>query len=138
MKNKLLASFVLLAGFLMVSGTVSAHHGAAALAMDKEVTLKGTVTNWQWTNPHCIISLDVTDSTGKVTNWSSETSPPIGMIQGGWNRNTLKPGDKITLVLHVARSGAPVGRTVQVITADGKKLMGTPGATAAENNPNAN
>jgi hypothetical protein len=127
MKNKLLVCFVLLAGFLTASGTVSAHHGAAALAMDKEVTLKGTVTSWQWTNPHCIMVFDVTDDSGKVTSWSSETSPPIGMIQGGWNKNTLKPGDKITVVLHVAKSGAPVGRTVYVVLADGKKLLAGPG-----------
>jgi len=127
MKNRLLPFFVLLAGLLMACGPALAHHGAAALDMDKEVTFKGTVTSWQWTNPHCIMVFDVTDASGKVTSWSSETSPPIGMIQGGWNKNTLKPGDKITVVLHVARSGAPVGRTVYVLLADGKKLMAGPG-----------
>jgi hypothetical protein len=127
MKIKLLASFVLFAGLLMACGPVLAHHGAAALDMTKEVTLQGTVTGWQWTNPHCIMSFDVKDDSGKVTNWSSETSPPIGMIQGGWNKNTLKPGDKITVVLHVARSGRPVGRTVYVVLADGRKLLAGPG-----------
>jgi hypothetical protein len=110
----------------MACSPVLAHHGSAALDMTKEVTLQATITNWQWANPHCIMNFDVTDDAGKVTNWASETSPPIGIIHLGWRKDTLRPGDKVTVVLHVARSGRPVGRTVYVVLANGTKLLATP------------
>jgi len=122
MKVKLLRSFALVAGLLLAGSAVFAHHGSAALDMSKEVTFKGTITNWLWANPHCIMYFDVTDDQGKVAHWVSETSPPIGMVQLGWHKNSLRPGDEVTIVLHVARSGATVGRTIYVVLADGTKL----------------
>lgn len=126
MKVKLLTSFALLAGLLMACSPAFGHHGAAALDATKTMNFEATVTNWLWANPHCIIYFDVTDSAGKVTHWASETSPPIGMVQLGWHRDTLRPGDHVTIVLHAAKSGASVGRTVYIVLANGKKLIATP------------
>jgi len=125
MKSKFLAFFVFLAG-LLACHPAFAHHGGAALEPTKTLTFDATITNWTWANPHCIIYFDVTDKAGKVTHWASETSPPIGMVQLGWHRDTLRPGDHVTIVLHAAKSGASVGRTVYVVLANGKKLIATP------------
>jgi len=137
MKVTLLTSFAFLAGLLTACSPAFGHHGNAALDLTKTITFEGTITNWLWANPHCIIYFDVIDNAGKVTHWASETSPPIGMVQLGWHRDTLRPGDHVTIVLHAANSGASVGRTVYIVLANGKKLIATPDndtQTAPSNN----
>jgi hypothetical protein len=126
MKTKCLISLAFLAALLNPFAPAFAHHGAAALDENTTVTFNATITSWVWANPHCIIHFDVTDDAGKVAHWASETSPPIGMVQLGWHRDTLRPGDHVTIVLHAAKSRATVGRTVYVVLANGKKLIATP------------
>ena len=75
--------------------------------MDKTVTLKGTVTEWIWANPHCGILFDVTDDNGQVTHWGAELTNPHQLSLEGFSKDVLKPGDKITLTGNPARSGAP-------------------------------
>src|SRR5262245_52901439 len=73
-----------------------AHHGAAAFDTTKTLTLKGTVTAWMWSNPHCLLQLDVTGEDGKVAHWVAETQNPVTMVNSGWSKFSFKTGDKVT------------------------------------------
>jgi len=122
MKWTRLRSFALLAGLLSVCTVAFAHHGAAAYS-DQVVILKdATVTKFIWANPHCIVLFDVKDDKGNVTHWSGEEGSPSAVGLLGWNRNSLQPGDVITVYLYPAKSGNPVGRLNKVILPDGKTL----------------
>lgn len=120
MKNRFF-SIVLAAGLLFVSGNLSAHHGSASFD-DKEITIKGKVTEWLWANPHCFLKVDVTDESGAVRNWNLEMGNPTDMTLRGFRRNTFKPGDEVTVTLQPVKSGAPVGRIRTVILPSGQKL----------------
>ena len=92
---------------LALAGTVSAHHGSAAYEMDKSVTIKGTVTDFQFVNPHVLIFVDVKDDAGKVTNWAGELTSPNRLTRLGWTKSTLKVGEEITMTGAPSKSGAP-------------------------------
>src|SRR5215813_4953918 len=96
-----------------ISFPVSAHHGTAiAYDIQHPVTLKGTVTEFRFANPHCQIYFDVTDDKGQVVNWAGELNSTYSLIQDGWTRKrsieALKPGTAITVILLPGRSGNPV------------------------------
>ena len=132
MRNRLitvLAAF----GFLIVSTPGLAHHSAAIFEPGKRVTLTGTVTEWFWANPHCLLSLDVKDANGQVVRWVAETQAPPNMIPFGWSKQSFKPGEEVTIIVEPARSGRPVGRLLRADFPDGKVLLpgGNAGAAAA-------
>ncbi len=108
MKNREI-SFIGLSGFLLLlSSPVLAHHGTAAFDMESVTTVKGTVTKFEFMNPHALIYLDVAGSKGDVEHWIAEESSNNHLSRSGWDKNTLKPGDRITLAGHRARNGARV------------------------------
>jgi hypothetical protein len=84
--------------------------------------LKGTVTNFEWTNPHSQIHLDVTDDNGKVVRWNFEAQPPNILVHAGWTKDSLKPGDQVTIVGTCAKNGAPIGIIQKVVLANGREL----------------
>jgi len=101
------------------STPVLAHHGNASYE-NKEVTIKGKVTNWIWSNPHTFLMLDVTDENGKVAHWVCENQAPSTLVNFGFNAKTFKAGDEVTVVLAaVAKNGTPVGRITRIILANG-------------------
>jgi hypothetical protein len=100
---------------------VFAHHGISAYS-DHLETLKGTVTEFAWSNPHCQIYFDVVDDKQKVVHWSCETNSPARLTRAGWTRNTLKPKDQVTLSILPAKNGTPVGFLRGITLADGTKL----------------
>jgi hypothetical protein len=102
-----------------------AHHSFSMFDPKKEQILVGTVTAFQWTNPHTWIELDVHDRDGKVTHWSVEGGSVVGLAREGWTRRTLQPGDRISLVMHPLRSGEHGGSLMGVVTARGK-VLGAP------------
>ncbi|MEQ1575917.1 MAG: DUF6152 family protein [Vicinamibacterales bacterium] len=120
MRNKLLAFLIAAASITAVSVPLFAHHGNAAYATATQITLKGTVTQWLWGNPHCFLKFDVKDETGKVINWAAEVSNPPDMVRAGWSKTSFKVGDEVTVVLVVAKNDLPVGRIRQVTLADGQ------------------
>ena len=123
MKTKPLAFVVLVVGLLAVSGPLFAHHGNSSLNTDKVTVLKNaTVAKLIWANPHCIVAFDATDEKGNVVRWAAEVGSPSAMNQMGWNRNSLKPGDVITVFLFQAKTGNPVGRINKIVLADGTTL----------------
>lgn len=100
--------FTLLVMAGMISAPLSAHHGTGvAYETDKTITLKGTVTEWIWSNPHCGILFDVTDASGQVTHWGAELSNPHQLSLAGFSKDVMKPGDKITLTGNPSKTGAP-------------------------------
>jgi len=98
-----------------------AHHSFAMFDQKKIVTLEGTVTEFQWTNPHAFIELDVAGA-GKVSHWSIELNSPNNLKRQGWTRTAVKPGDKVTLRMNPLRDGQPGGLFLDVRLASGKVL----------------
>jgi hypothetical protein len=101
-----------------------AHHGNAAYDTAKNITLKGTVTQWFWANPHCVLRLDVPDEHGQVAQWTAETENPSSMIHYGWAKDSIKSGDQVTVTVIPVKNGNPVGRIIEVVLPDGQKLAG--------------
>ena len=93
----------MLLGFVLVGGPAFAHHGAAAYDRSVTLTLKATVTEFIYRNPHIIISFDAADDRGKVVHWSAEGGSSTGLTRRGWTWKTLKAGDQITVVGNPAR-----------------------------------
>jgi hypothetical protein len=122
MKSPRLKSFVLLSGVLSICIPLLAHHGAAAYVDKIEVMKDATVAKFVWANPHSIILFDVKDDKGNVTHWAAEAGSPSAIGLLGWNRNSLKSGDVITVYLYPAKSGNPVGRLNKVVLGDGSTL----------------
>ena len=107
-----------------------AHHGTNLYDMTKPVVVKGTITQFEWGNPHNQIFFDATDDKGNVQHWVASTEPPAVMSEKGWSRKSLKPGDQVTAYVFAAKNGAPVGNLQKIILPDGSELsaMGAPGA----------
>ena len=92
--------------------------------MDKELVMKGTVTDWLWANPHCFLKYDTTDDAGTLSHWAVEVSNPTDMTKRGWSKRSLKPGDEVTVTVRPAKNGAPVGQLLKVVLPDGQTLIG--------------
>ena len=122
MKSKLLMSFAVLVGGLTVCGAMFAHHGATSYANNIVVLKEATVTKLVWANPHTIVLFDVKDAKGNVSHWAGEAGSPSAVSLLGWTKNSLQPGDVITVYIYPAKSGNPVGRLNKVVFADGKTL----------------
>jgi hypothetical protein len=99
-----------------------AHHSNAVFDVEKTVTVKGTVKEWFWANPHCLLRFDVTDENGQVAHWVAETQAPINMIGRGWRRDSFEPGDEVTVSLRPLKNGSHGGSILGVVFANGKML----------------
>lgn len=124
MRNRRIAVFAAVVGLLIGSATLFAHHGSAQFAMGKRVTLTGAVTEWFWSNPHCLLSFDVKNDKGEVVHWVAETQNGPHIAALGYSKGIFKPGDVITVILEPVKNGRPLGRLVQVVLPSGKKLEG--------------
>ena len=124
MKDKFLATLVLALAMSIVSLPLLAHHGNAVYDDTRTITLKGTVTQWVWSNPHCILHLDVTDESGQAVPWIVETENPTSMFNIGWSKTSMKPGDQVTVTAMQVKNGKPIGRIVDVLLPNGQKLIG--------------
>jgi hypothetical protein len=125
MKSRLFAVAAFSVGALIVQPSLFAHHGSAAYDLTKTVTLTGTVTEFKFVNPHVLIIWEVKDEAGNVQKWSGERGGPNSMARNGWNRNTIKPGDAVTI------SGRPAPAkngtytmAISKIILNGKELSG--------------
>jgi hypothetical protein len=124
MRNRFAAISVTVLGLLAVSAPLLAHHGNAAYDTDKRITLKGTVTDWLWSNPHCLVQLDVTNESGQAVRWVLETENPSSMIRTGWTKDSVKIGDQITATATQVKDGRLVGRIIEIVLPSGEKLKG--------------
>ncbi|HYY72752.1 MAG TPA: DUF6152 family protein [Candidatus Bathyarchaeia archaeon] len=120
-------AILLCVGTLLADPALWAHHGLAAFDTKHPIKLQGTVTDFQWINPHAYIYADVKDEKGKVTNWKLELGS-LGMLTrfGGWSSNTVKRGDQITFDGFRAKDGSPYMSLITVQLPGGKVLSASP------------
>ena len=125
MKSTPLTFFALSAGLLMLSAPMFAHHGVAAYDMTKLTTVKGTVTDFQFINPHVEIYFNVVveGEKGKVEQWIAEANSPNVLARAGWNKNVVKPGDQITAIGYRAKNGSTTMRLHKIVLPNGKELI---------------
>lgn len=124
MRTTILGSMIAL---LLAAGasTAAAHHSFAPFNMETEKTISGTIKKFDWTNPHTWIWLDVTNEKGGVDTWGIEGMSPNYLARRGWSKNSLKFGDKVTIVIRPLRDGSPGGMFVKATLADGRELRPT-------------
>jgi len=115
---------------MLAAVPLAAHHSFVMFDTSKQVTITGSVTSFEWTNPHTYIEIDVPEESGAVKHWSIELGSPSILRNGGWKHNTLAPGDKITLTINPLKNGNPGGLLLQAILPDGRKLGNGPGREA--------
>jgi hypothetical protein len=108
--------------FCLIAGSALAHHSFAMFDRSKEMTIVGTVEDFQWTNPHSWIELDVPNENGGVDKWSIELNSPNNLARQGWHSNSVKPGDKISVVIWPLRSGDKGGLFMSLTFPDGRML----------------
>ena len=109
MKTSPLRILLVLAGLALIPVCAFAHHGSSAYDFSKLLTMKATVTELVWRNPHCMLRFDVKDEKGAVTSWALEMFNPLWMSRAGWTKDTLKPGDEIQVSFHPAKNGTGNG-----------------------------
>lgn len=122
MRHRLVAFSTAILGLLIVSIPLFAHHGAATFDTTKKVTVKGTVVEWFWANPHCFLRFDVKDDNGQTVQWVVETQSGPNIVPLGYTKQTFKPGDDVTVTLTPVRNGKPMGRLISVLLPNGKRL----------------
>jgi hypothetical protein len=122
MKKYRLNIWIAAAALLMLVIPLWAHHGNASYDNDNPTTIKGTVTEFAWTNPHVQIYLDVKGDKGSVVHWSVETYSPGKLVRAGWAKDSVSPGDQVSITLIPAKSGAPVGFLRKLVLPTGKEL----------------
>ena len=121
--NRFFISFVMTIVFTATS--LSAHHGTA-ISYDEDaahISVKGTVAEFAFRNPHVTIRIDAVNENGEVVRWNFEHSPPRALAQEGYTANSLQPGQEVTVVASPSRAGNPVGLVVHVILADGTEIL---------------
>jgi hypothetical protein len=104
--TKSIPLFLVAASLSFLQSPAFAHHGQAGYNNTEPVTVKGTVTDFLFSNPHCIVSLDVQDDKGQSQKWQGELTSPNHLLRAGWNAHSLKAGDQVTLTGFRAKSGA--------------------------------
>jgi DNA/RNA endonuclease YhcR with UshA esterase domain len=115
---------ILIALMIVAEPAVMAHHSfAAAFDLNKSITVKGTITRVEWANPHISIYLDVKDKAGTVTKWGVDGAAPSALVNRGLDRNSLKPGETITVEGYPARDGKPFAAASTVTLPDGRRIL---------------
>jgi DNA/RNA endonuclease YhcR with UshA esterase domain len=123
MSSKL--AFVASLGLILGTVRLQAHHSfEAEYDFNKPLKLTGTVTKVEWMNPHARFYVDVTDENGKVTNWNFELGPIVILVRQGWRKDSLKPGDQVTVEGFQAKDGNSLGNARKVTLPDGRRVFG--------------
>jgi len=121
MANKLgIGGFLIAVAALSVP--LSAHHGTASFDTGKTVTVKGTVTEYVWSNPHVLVKVDAKDENGTIAHWVLEAQNPVTQAGRGWSKNTFKAGDEVSLDITPAKNNRPVGEIRGGIVINGKEF----------------
>jgi hypothetical protein len=121
MRSRLLVALVAAAG-LLIPLPLLGHHGSAAFDTGKRVTVKGIVKEWVYSNPHCLLMLDVKGDDAQVVRWVAEGQAPNVIFPAGYRRDSFKPGDQVTITVEPVKNGRPMGRILQAVLADGRTL----------------
>ena len=135
MKSRLVV-LLTVAAALLFHLTLSAHHSSAAFDSGKKLTLKGTVVEWVYANPHCMLIFDVKGEDGQVVQWTAETQPPASIFPAGYRRDSFRAGHQVTITVEPFKDGRPYGRILKAVLADGRVLGSeTPPAGGAAPRP---
>ena len=118
-----LNNFGAVAGFVLLAGVAMGHH-AISVEFDagQRLTFEGVVIRVEWSNPHVYFYADIKERDGKSANWAFEAAGPNQLARLGWNRNSLKIGDRVIVVACPARGGAHIASARSVVAADGRKM----------------
>ena len=119
--NTKVITLVAVASVSLLSITALAHHGAAAYDLATSVALEGRVTGFQWANPHALIRVNV-DAGARAGEWTAETAGLVILVRAGWSQDTLRPGDRCTLVGHPAKNGSHSMILQKLVFPDGRTL----------------
>ena len=111
---------------LLLCGTTLAHHSMSMYDRGHDTTFKATIVEFDYSNPHSQIRFTVTDDHGNVTNWAAEGPGPNRLAKRGWNSDSLKPGDQVTIVGNCNKNGTPTMRFEKIIFANGQELEAYP------------
>jgi hypothetical protein len=122
LKNKRVALLTLFVGLMTLASVAYPHHGTANYETTKTVTVKGPVSDFQFINPHVLISMDGKDDTGKVQKWQGELTSPNRLTRAGWTKSSIKLGDVITISGYPSKSGSPEIWIQKVVLASGEEL----------------
>ena len=122
MATRLLRTLAVALVLLTASVPLLAHHGAAQFDLGKKVTVKGTVTEWFWANPHCFLRFDAAGDDGQVVHWAVEMQSGPNILPQGFTKQSFKVGDAVTVTLEPVKNGRPLGRLLRVVLADGSTL----------------
>ena len=122
MRTRIILSIALLAALPLGDTRAYAHHSNVAFAVETVLTATGTVKEWQWSNPHTWLIVDVDDGKGGKVEWAMEGRAPGVLLRAGWSRSVLKPGDKVTVHYSPSKDGSKVGMIARVTLADGRVL----------------
>jgi hypothetical protein len=120
--NRLQIPALALVAMLVAASPLLAHH-SWPVNFGNEITVKGTVTDYNWSNPHVMFGLDVQDRSGKIQKWTVGGPATNRMAANGWDRTTLKPGDVITATGYQFTDGQPILRLNKIVMANGKELF---------------
>lgn len=120
--------------FLGVATLTQAHHSYAMFDRDKEVSSAAVVRTWEFTNPHATLWVYINDAQGKPTLWGLEAPGPNQLLRTGWDKETVKPGDKVTVVVNPLRDGRAGGSLVKLTLADGRTLAAGGPPSSSEGN----
>ena len=121
--NRRIHSLLAGAALLVASAPAYVHHSGAMFDSGREQTIQGTITEFNWTNPHSSFKVDV-ETDGKHEIWAIEMNSPQNLVRTGWKRTTIKPGDKVTVTVRPLRDGKPGGSYMSIKLADGTVLDG--------------
>jgi len=125
MRNKLVLVVGLGLGLIVSTVPLAAHHSfEAEYDFNKTLKITGTVTKVEWMNPHARFYVDVKDANGKVTNWNFELGPINILLKQGWRKNSLNPGDEVTVEGYLAKDGDNLGNARKVTLPDGRRVLG--------------
>jgi hypothetical protein len=120
---------------VIMGAAASAHHSSAAYGNATIVLKDATIKNLVWANPHTVLTFEVKDAKGVAGTWNAESGSPSALTRMGWNRNSVKAGDRVTIELFPARNGAKVGRLSRVTLADGRELRDSQGTEGSVGKP---
>jgi len=122
MKFAVALVFGLALSLLLFPARLAAHHGSSNYDMSKSVSVKGTITEFAFVNPHSSIHLEAKDDKGHAEQWLIEADSPNNLARAGWSRESLQPGDMVTIVGNRLKDGSKVMRLQKVIFSDGREL----------------
>ncbi len=126
MKARIVSLIAVLATSLLISGPAFAHHSMSMYDSGHDTTFKATITQFDWANPHSQITFTTTDENGKIENWVAEGPGPNRLAKHGWSKESLKPGDQVTIVGNRNKNGSLTMRFEKVILPNGQELEARP------------